>query len=456
MPSFLDRLEAPFREERYRKEVRWVWEIILPLTLLALATVLIRVNKWDQSIQTAIFERGDGSWSLGDSPFWQAIYLYGTAPAAIVTIALLIGFLLSGVVAQLRPWRRSMLFVVLAFALGPGAITNGLLKEHWGRPRPREVETHGGRYPFEPILARHEPSDGKSFPCGHATVGFIFLAGYFIARRYRRWIALGFLGLGVVWGGILGWARMLQGGHYFSDVIWALAVVYFSCLGLYFALGLHRRVRRESTRQRLPKWALAAGGAIGIATVAAVLLATPYRDSRVVDIVEEAAKTGPIHLHLGFVVGDIEIRGGDRYHIERTAWGHGVPTSRIAIWYREHQRDDHWQIVYAERLSGRFTEIEQDLSAEMPWERVDVCVIDIGAAEVTLNLDTRASGVLFQVVEGTGTLRILANGIAVDHVGPDSRGIEATAHREAESLPQCRIEIHEEFKGELSVVKSES
>ena len=46
--------------------------------------------------------------------------------------------------SRLLAWRRPALFLVLVAALGPGLLINVVFKDHYGRPRPREVQELGG------------------------------------------------------------------------------------------------------------------------------------------------------------------------------------------------------------------------------------------------------------------------------------------------------------------------
>ena len=45
---------------------------------------------------------------------------------------------------------RAAVFLIATLALGPGLLTNVLLKDHWGRPRPIDVRQFGGDYRFKP------------------------------------------------------------------------------------------------------------------------------------------------------------------------------------------------------------------------------------------------------------------------------------------------------------------
>ncbi|MCF6187602.1 MAG: phosphatase PAP2 family protein, partial [Desulfobulbaceae bacterium] len=65
-----------------------------------------------------------------------------------------------------------------------------------------------------------------SFPSGHASIAFYTLGPWFILREKRRKAAAVFLFFGIGFGAAVGLARMLQGGHFLSDVLWAGGIVY--------------------------------------------------------------------------------------------------------------------------------------------------------------------------------------------------------------------------------------
>ena len=121
--------------------------------------------------------------------------------------------------AALRRWSQRAPAMLLVLVLGLWLVVNAGFKEHWGRPRPQHVEALGGHQPFRSIA---EPSSlchsNCSFPSGHAATGFVVMAAGLraSASRRRSWAWAG-LALGTLFG--LG--RMLQGGHFASDVIFA-------------------------------------------------------------------------------------------------------------------------------------------------------------------------------------------------------------------------------------------
>jgi len=397
-----------------RDRHRWWWWGVFPLILLAAITWIVRASGFDLEAQKVIYRAGGESWALGDRPFWQGIYDHGVIPATVVVFAAMIALL-----PGLRPrgvvrWRRICVFLILLGVLGPGLVTNLILKEYWGRPRPRAVEGLGGTLPFEFVLSMDRSTGGKSFPCGHATMGFYFMGFFFLLHRTHRRTAIGFLLFGLLFGGLLGVARMLQGGHFFSDAVWAAGVCYFTAFGLYYALGFHRDPIEAAKRERpLPKWALATIAVAGLGVVAGAFLATPYREVRDHVVSAEHADEEVFRVELAFVTGEVRIAAGDGFRLVGEASGHGLPTSAIVGDFEETRRERFLWLNYRERLSGRFTEVSSELKVTLPWERMDRLVLDIGDAKVRILGDATVAGRELRLKGGEGEVVVsLPDGIA--------------------------------------------
>ncbi len=115
-------------------------------------------------------------------------------------------------------------FLLLALALGPGLAVNTLFKDHWGRARPSQVLEFGGSQSFTAAPLPATSCDRNcSFVSGHAAVGFGLIAFGFLGtdRRRRRLIGSG----AVAAGAAIGLARIAQGAHFLSDVVFAGLVV---------------------------------------------------------------------------------------------------------------------------------------------------------------------------------------------------------------------------------------
>ena len=129
----------------------------------------------------------------------------------------------------LRVPNGSILYLLLTLALGPGLLVNGILKQHWGRARPREVAAFGGDKQFtKAFVLSDQCKTNCSFVSGEASLGFFGLAFMFVApRRRRKTIVISSLLAGL----LIGLVRMGAGAHFLSDVIFAGVFTFLvSCL----------------------------------------------------------------------------------------------------------------------------------------------------------------------------------------------------------------------------------
>jgi len=155
--------------------------------------------------------------------------------------------LLLGVAAQLgRPVAgiglRKIAYVVAVFLIGPGLLVNAAFKDHLGRARPRDIPAGQESVLFTPPFVPSQAcARNCSFPAGDASAGFAFLALAFVLPRDRRRAATG---AAIALGSALGALRLLQGAHFFSDVIFAGLL-----MGL-VAVGLHLLTIRPARRPR--------------------------------------------------------------------------------------------------------------------------------------------------------------------------------------------------------------
>ena len=120
--------------------------------------------------------------------------------------------------------RNALIFLVAATAIGPGIIVNTVLKDHWGRARPYQIEEFGGakRFTAAPLPA-DQCERNCSFTSGHAALGFSLVGfGLLLPPGRRRKIALG---AAIGFGALVGLARIAAGHHFLSDVVYAGLIV---------------------------------------------------------------------------------------------------------------------------------------------------------------------------------------------------------------------------------------
>jgi membrane-associated phospholipid phosphatase len=98
-------------------------------------------------------------------------------------------------------------------------LVNGLLKEGWSRPRPGSVTEFGGELRFMPWWDPRGACDSNcSFVSGETSSAVWMTAPAMLAPLPWRYAALGAAAL---YGAGFAFIRLLAGGHFLSDVIFA-------------------------------------------------------------------------------------------------------------------------------------------------------------------------------------------------------------------------------------------
>ncbi len=217
---------------------RRLWQAdLLPVLVLAALTAVV-FQLWpldlDAARALATAEPPAKCFTLQDSVPWIWFYRHIGWIVAVPAVAAM-GFLgLAAFRPALRRYRLHALIVILSLALGPGVLVNVILKDHWGRPRPRDVKEFGGRWEYSAPLSRGVSGRGKSFPCGHSSAGYALAVTYFLFRRKRPALAALSLLFALLLGSALGFARMAAGAHFLSDVLWSFYLTWLVSWLLYY------------------------------------------------------------------------------------------------------------------------------------------------------------------------------------------------------------------------------
>ena len=228
----------------------------LALALMAaLATVVFEVwPRLDLAVSGYFFE---GKAFVGHPWAWAQLLYLGVPPlgTALVVLALVMA-----VLPGLGPWGRRLIkpwlhrraiASLVVVVLGVGLVVHTALKDNWGRPRPVHVQDFGGPKIYQAPLQHSTQCDRNcSFVSGHAAAGFALMAlGLFGSRRTRwRW-----WGISLAAGSAIGLARIVQGGHFFSDIVFCMLAIWLVCL-LVRALWLRVAAFRRRTRRRRSAW----------------------------------------------------------------------------------------------------------------------------------------------------------------------------------------------------------
>lgn len=390
-----------------RKWLTVLADLAGPVVAAVVLSLLINRRNGDIEWLRPHFSPATESWPRGDEPLWRLIYEIAALPAIGVGAAAILILVAGFRRVEWRRWRRVAWFFLALLILGPGLIANLWMKEQWGRPRPREVEEFGGRAPFESVFAMDFSGEGKSFPCGHATMGFFFVGAWFLLRKARPGLGLLCLVLALLWGGLIGYARMIQGGHFPTDVVWSAAVMWIAAALLFYLLGMDGAVLSEAPDgirfppggRPIPLGAKIGGGLALAVLVLAALLGTPYREVRDLAAREDPGGLHPVKGSVTVWLGDSDVIPAPAVRIEGEAWGHGVPTSKIADrWEESLEEGGGWRFKYHQRPSGYLTEIRQRLRIGIPWSRVRSIKFDLGPGETRLVLPPVAETVRVELV----------------------------------------------------------
>src|SRR5262252_3851061 len=210
--------------------------LLLILILTALLGVAFAMNpQWDLALTRPFYDPATKQFPLT----FNATISWIRDQAVFVTLACMSCLIVSVALKLIWPRRsmlipgRAVIFLALSFALGPGLLVNGILKEEWSRPRPAEVVEFGGDKTFMPWW---DPRGGCDQNCSFVS-GETSTAAWTLAPAMLVPGPLGMAAVGAAVIFTLGMAtiRFIVGGHFFTDVAFAIL---FTSLVIWAVHGL--------------------------------------------------------------------------------------------------------------------------------------------------------------------------------------------------------------------------
>lgn len=165
-------------------------------------------------------------------------------------VALYFGTIAVCIVGLVRTWRDpahwltlgkpQWLFLAACLAAGPGLVANVVLKDQWGRARPKQIVEFGGTKTFTPpLMPANQCRRNCSFVSGEASSTYVTL--YAAAALFPQWSVV-LVAAGTLGGLATGLVRMSQGAHFLSDIVFAGVFMALTVLALR-ALMLRDRIR---------------------------------------------------------------------------------------------------------------------------------------------------------------------------------------------------------------------
>ena len=200
-------------------------DLVLFIFSVLIFTLFPQIDIWTSAL---FFE---SSFYLKDQFFFWIIYkIFGALPLLLVPllIGLSIYFFFKYRNSNESFKKNIYTFLTLSLVLGPGVLVNTILKNNSiGRARPSQITEFGGSSDFTRAFEYSGACDSNcSFVSGHASMGFFFI-GLGWLMQSKRWF---YIGLAI--GAVVGLTRIVQGGHFLSDTVFALWAVYWVNLGL--------------------------------------------------------------------------------------------------------------------------------------------------------------------------------------------------------------------------------
>ncbi len=377
-------------------------ELLIAIAILFVGSIILILSNADLRLQSLFFN-ADKGWFLGNDFPWKFLYLHGNIPAIFILFASVI-FLIAGFWSiQFLKFRKIALFFILVLVIGPGLFVNMVFKDHWGRPRPRDIDQFGGSMQYCELWQIGVPGKGKSFPCGHASVGFFLMIPYFLLRnRHPKWAVAVFAG-GLSYGLLMGIGRMIQGAHFATDVLWSGGMVYLTGLGLFYLLGLDKGLFYE-LKDKGDKGSKIIVTAIVIVTASLIflglILATPNHSNG------EYALPASNKIHYKFKKADVQFVEGTS--LLWNTHGFGYPKSRMLAKAEENK--------FTFKTKGFFTELNHNVSIGISGTLTNVLEIDEGDIHVEMSHLKPKSCLVINLIkgdvtvnEGKGPFRILTD-----------------------------------------------
>jgi lipid A 4'-phosphatase len=208
------------RSTNSKKETDCFYFGLLAVFLIA-ALIIAFVPRIDLGVSRLFYTPGEG--------FVKSAFLDGLRRTLNYQIAVAILLTLILEIKRIAP-KRATVFIALTYALGPGLLVNGFLKEYVGRARPSQIEQFGGTAHFTPAFVfTNQCAHNCSFTAGDPSIGFALIAFAFLFPKHKRAL----IALALLFGFGYGLMRIMQGGHFLSDVLATGFVTIASALILY-------------------------------------------------------------------------------------------------------------------------------------------------------------------------------------------------------------------------------
>jgi len=364
------------------KNITLALELLVPLIIVAAGTVYCLWTDFDLALSRQFFDPERQTWTGSGSRLIVLSYTWGPLFSGLAAFWALFHFFASYMHPRFWAKRAVSLFILLCIVVGPVLVVNGIVKESWRRPRPRDIVEFGGSHPHRKVLEfGNRDYRGKSFPGGHASAGFVLVLFYFLLKGRKPPIPLAALLFAVGWGTWISYVRIALGGHFFSDNLYAFGLNWYVVLALYYKWYLPYTKKRQSMAAFQPSRRRYVIG-ICLLLIAAGLLTFRFLFSAPfhIDYPEEKAELPPavqkLQVRVRAEKGDILVRHSASRYVAVQTWisGHALPDIQAKRNLEITPQGSTWKVEYTVEPDGFYYEyqshsyiyVPQDIAVE--WD----------------------------------------------------------------------------------------
>ncbi|WP_050789463.1 phosphatase PAP2 family protein [Roseibium aggregatum] len=202
---------------------------------------------------SGLFHFGDEGFKAENVAFLRDVRHLGPFLVRVIAIACVAVLLIKLLVPSRPPLMplRQPVFLLSTLILGPGVLVNLILKDNWGRPRPRNVEIFGGDLPYQPVWKISNYCDSNcSFVSGEGSAAMWLVAALalLVPATWRKGTLAFLIPLGL----ILSANRVAFGGHFLSDTLLSWGVTLLLVLAVHHLL--YRKTPPLVSDRQLDEW----------------------------------------------------------------------------------------------------------------------------------------------------------------------------------------------------------
>lgn len=214
---------------------------LFPLPLLLLA-VIFQYSDLDVWWVSHFYDFQNQMWPYKHHWFFEGfIHSGGRWFYWVAVLICLLAFIVSNFQQDIKRYRKTLLYLLLATLAGPVLVVIGKNLTHIYTPW--DLQMFGGAQPyirlFDPVPAG--APIGHACPAGHAALGYSFFSLYFSLRyahpSYRTFGFLTAIGLGLIFG--LG--QQIRGAHFPSHDLFSLATCWYAAMIIHLLLYPNRK-----------------------------------------------------------------------------------------------------------------------------------------------------------------------------------------------------------------------